>query len=77
MLLDTSYATRKARARIGLGGLFALTMGVWGGGYAFQKTYTRQSASPESTKLDWTSGDYGGLVVLYIAFGAFDAIWQT
>ena len=76
-LLDLKSFGRRTRARFGLLILFAITMGLWGGGYAFQKTYTRASASNETKKLDWTSNSYGGSAVLYIFYGLYDAIWQT
>ncbi|KAK4507794.1 hypothetical protein PRZ48_001529 [Zasmidium cellare] len=74
-LLDTPRLKRKTRARVGLLALFAITMGLWGGGYAFQTTYDRQSAPHQ--QLDWTSKGYAGPVILYICYGLFDAIWQT
>ena len=40
-LLDTTYFKRPARAKIALGALFVLTFVIWGGGYDFQKGYTR------------------------------------
>ena len=74
--LDLDRFQRKTRARAGLIGLFAITMGIWGGGYASQKTYTRETAGIEE-KLDWTSSNYGSPLVLYLFYGAFDAVWQT
>ncbi|CAM1507567.1 Fc.00g072080.m01.CDS01 [Cosmosporella sp. VM-42] len=77
VLMDISYFSRKIRARSGLIALFAITMGLWGGGYAFQTTYDRASAEVESSKLDWTSSGYGGPATLFFFYGVFDSIWQT
>lgn len=76
-LLDVSSFSRKSRARAGLVALFVITMGLWGGGYAFQRTYDRESAILQDNVLDWTSSNYGGLAVLYLFYGVFDSIWQT
>lgn len=76
-LMDMTFLSRRTRARAGLVGLFAITMGLWGGGYSFQTTYDRASAAVPSSKLDWTSDNYGGLCVLYIFYGIFDSVWQT
>ncbi|QYS98639.1 hypothetical protein H0G86_005809 [Trichoderma simmonsii] len=76
-LLDVSSFSRKTRARAGLVALFVITMGLWGGGYAFQMTYDRESAILQDNTLDWTSSNYGGLAVLYLFYGVFDSIWQT
>jgi hypothetical protein len=64
-----------------------LTMTVWGGGYAYQKTYTRAlvgqgSKTPDDTsddyiKTDWTDSGYVGPMFLYIFYGFYDAAWQT
>lgn len=75
-LLDLARFQRKTRARAGLITLFAITMSLWGGGYVWQRNYTRESASLEK-ELDWTSSGDGGPLVLYLFYGAFDAVWQT
>jgi len=71
--LDIKGVKRHVRARVAWGVLFVLTMAIWGGGYAFQTGYTRNS---KLTPIDWTSG-YGGPVVLYMCYGFYDAAWQT
>ncbi|GKZ22447.1 hypothetical protein AbraIFM66951_008329 [Aspergillus brasiliensis] len=73
-ILDLKYFSRPIRAKIGLGLLFALTMGVWGGGYAFQKTYTRKSVVADT---DWTTSGYVGPMFLYMFYGFYDAAFQT
>ncbi|KAI9786118.1 MAG: hypothetical protein M1839_007528 [Geoglossum umbratile] len=76
--LDLKIMSRSSRAKVVMVVLFAITMGIWGGGYAFQKPYTRASVHPDSyVKLDWTSKGYGGPLVLYMLYGFFDAAWQT
>jgi MFS family permease len=79
-LLDYKHAERKRRAICGLGVLLVATMVIWGGGYAFQETFSRSSVKSltVSDKIDLAdSRRYGGPVVLYSLYGLFDAIWQT
>ncbi|KAF3937951.1 hypothetical protein ABW19_dt0202478 [Dactylella cylindrospora] len=74
--LDTPRLTRVMRARAGFGFVLILTLGIWGGGYAFQRNYTRETADI-LPKIDWHDDGYGGPLVLYICYGLYDAIWQT
>ncbi|KAK9322039.1 hypothetical protein V1517DRAFT_339257 [Lipomyces orientalis] len=60
-------------AKAALIGLFSLTMVIYGGGYAFQKQYTR--GSPDNNE-DWTTSGYTGPMFLYFFYGLFDACWQ-
>lgn len=78
-LLDLKYFRRSVRAKASLVILFSLTMVIWGGGYAWQKRYTR--ASVDTTKTDFTPWDwqhpgYPGPMFLLFFYGMFDAIWQ-
>ena len=61
-------------------------MAIWGGGYAFQKTYTRSSVLSDPTKgitpapgviIDFKDSGYIGPMFLYIFYGFYDAAWQT
>ncbi|CAA9962035.1 MFS-1 multi-domain protein [Pyrenophora teres f. maculata] len=72
--LDFHNIRRTTRARCAWLVMFLLTFGVWGGGYAFQRQYARDDASPI---YDWKDGEYGGPMVLYLAYGFYDAAWQT
>ncbi|KAF3906507.1 hypothetical protein ABW20_dc0107013 [Dactylellina cionopaga] len=74
--LDTQRLSRKTRARAGFVFVFVLTLAIWGGGYAFQKNYTRASAE-KMHKIDWHDNGYGGPLFLYMCYGLYDAIWQT
>ncbi|KAB8073595.1 MFS general substrate transporter [Aspergillus leporis] len=74
--LDLKLLSRPMRARLNLGLLMALLMAIWGGGYAFQKTYTRDSVS-EETAVDWTDSGYIGPMFLYMFYGFIDAAFQT
>ena len=71
-LLDFSRVRRSIRARISLGVLFILTMAIWGGGYAWQKTYERGHIE----EWDWTHSGYAGPMFLYLFYGFYDALWQ-
>lgn len=73
-LLDLTYFRRTTRARGAWVALFVLTMAIWGGGYAWQKTYTRADLG---TIYDWTTSGYIGPMFLYMFYGGYDAIWQT
>ncbi|KAK4619744.1 UNC93-like protein [Fulvia fulva] len=85
--LDISKFKRTTRAKGAWVALFALTMIIWGGGYAFQVNYTRDrveaEAKLESTDpsrkyfIDWEEGRYIGPMFLYIFYGFYDAAWQT
>lgn len=77
-LLDLPFLSRTLRARLNLALLFCLTMGIWGGGYAFQKTYTRSSLPTHSDLLkDWNDHGYVGPMFLYMFYGFYDAAFQT
>jgi MFS family permease len=86
-LLDVTRIRRSLRARLAWLALFALTCGIWGGGYVFQKGYTRAEVnagldtpddpSDDYVKMDWSDSNYIGAMFLYIFYGVYDAIWQT
>ncbi|CAK9871081.1 unnamed protein product [Sphagnum jensenii] len=79
-LLDLKHVSRKIRAFLGLGVLMVAVMAIWGGGFAFQRTFNRTSirALAEADKIDLASSKrYAGPVTLYALYGLFDAIWQT
>jgi hypothetical protein len=73
-LLDLKYFRRTTRARAALIGIFSLTMVTYGGGYAFQTQYTRES--PDNNE-DWTSSGYVGPMFLFFFYGMFDGCWQA
>jgi hypothetical protein len=78
--LDLDNVRRSVRARGAWVALFVLTFAIWGGGYAFQKGYTRADVDPKSgtlKPLDWTSSGYIGPMFLYMFYGFYDAAWQT
>jgi MFS family permease len=72
-ILDITYFRRTTRARAALIILFALTMIIYGGGYAFQKQYNR--STPQNAE-DWTFSGYVGPMFLYFFYGFYDACWQ-
>lgn len=73
-LQDLKFLSRPWRARLIWVVLFAITMGVWGGGYAFQRQFTRGSVE---IQMDWTDSRYIGPMFLYIFYGFYDAAFQT
>lgn len=78
--LDFRLVRRSMRAKLGHLVLLTVTMVVWGGSYAWQKTYSRASTSSDpktSEKLDFSSPAYIGPMFLYISYGFFDAAWIT
>jgi hypothetical protein len=77
--LDHEAISRKMRAKLAWLVLFALTMGIWGGGYAFQTTYTREEVSNKATwvPVDWKNSGYIGPMFLYMFYGFYDAAFQT
>ena len=85
--LDYAKVRRTLRAKINLIVLMVLTMAIWGGGYAYQKTYSRtlvgqgaetpNDLSDDYVKMDWADSGYVGPMFLYIFYGFYDAAWQT
>ena len=82
--LDFAGARRSVRAKASWCVLTALTMGIWGGGYAWQRQQvSREIASDpkwqEENLIDWTDGNklFLGPMFLYFFYGFFDAVWQT
>lgn len=85
-MLDSSKFRRTTRAKAAWVSLLVLTMVVWGGGYDFQKGYTRaevnagvdtETTTDDYATYDWTDSGYIGPMFLYIFYGMYDAIWQT
>ncbi|KAF1934971.1 MFS general substrate transporter [Clathrospora elynae] len=72
--LDFPNTRRTTRAKMAWAVMFLLTFAVWGGGYVFQNKYTRSSSAHP---YDWTDDGYLGPMFLYIAYGFYDAAWQT
>ncbi|KAK0556166.1 hypothetical protein OC846_001385 [Tilletia horrida] len=79
LILDSTRLSRRRRAWIGWAICFVLIWAVWGGTYAKQRTYTRESVADGSgyVRVDYTdSRAYAGLVILYIMDGIVDSVWQ-
>ncbi|KAJ5752380.1 UNC93-like protein [Penicillium odoratum] len=73
-LLDMKFLSRPTRAKVNFGILLAITMGIWGGGYAFQKQYTRETVKAD---MDFMDSGYVGPMFLYMFYGFYDAAFQT
>jgi len=77
--LDLHAIRRSVRAKACLAVLFAITMVIWGGGWAWQRQQvSREVATADDyERLDWRSGGYLGPMFLYMFYGFYDAAWQT
>lgn len=78
--VDQERVSRSMRAKAGLVVLFSLTMIIWGGGYAFAKTYTRADVAEWTATSgfeDWTDSGYVAHMFLYIFYGLYDSMWQA
>lgn len=76
--LDAHRISRPLRARVSWAALLVLTMVIWGGGYVWQRGYTRADTESDTfVKMDWTSTGYVGPMFLFMFYGFFDAAWQT
>ena len=76
--LDIEKVRRTVRAKVCFVFVFVLTMAIWGGGYAFAKTYTREDAASKTfVAEDWKGSRYVGHMFLYIFYGLYDSIWQA
>ena len=71
--LDLGKVSRSMRAKGLWVVLAAITMAVWGGGYAWQKKYTRAQTSADTyVTMDWTDSGYVGPMFLYMFYGFYD-----
>ncbi|PGG96089.1 hypothetical protein GX51_07984 [Blastomyces parvus] len=77
-MLDMPSLRRTTRARLGMAVLFVLTMAVWGGGYVWQRDYTREESEMDDFRvIDFKDSDYVGGMFMYIVYGIYDAAYQT
>ncbi|KAK5957226.1 hypothetical protein OHC33_001597 [Knufia fluminis] len=78
-LLDIGKLSRPMRAKCALAGLLILTMAIWGGGYAFQKQYTRESTllDEDHVGYDFKDSKYIAGMFMYMFYGFYDAAWQV
>lgn len=75
--LDFPKIRRSLRAKIAFGVLTALTFGIWGGGWAWQKDQPLRGET-EGHEIDWTDGSkFLAPMFLYFFYGFYDAVWQT
>ncbi|KAG5930520.1 hypothetical protein E4U60_007051 [Claviceps pazoutovae] len=81
VMVDIQGVRRSVRAKVTWVILFIFTFALWGGGYAYQKDYTRETVdeklNPDYKPTDWTSPGYVGPMFLYIFYGFYDAVWQA
>ena len=80
-LLDVQGVRRSLRAKLTWIVLVVLTFAIWGGGYAYEEGYTRETVDPKLNPsfepTDWTTPGYVGPMFLYIFYGFYDAAWQA
>lgn len=77
--LDIQRFKRNTRARAGLIVLIFLTAAIWGLGYAWQTSVPDRDVTGVvgyNGKMDWTSDGYVEGLLIYIAYGFYDAVWQ-
>lgn len=79
LTLDITRFRRSYRAKIGWVVCFVCGMAIFGGGWAFQKGNTRETAAAmkQSELIDFKQGRYIGPMFLYIFYGVYDAMYQT
>jgi len=88
--LDTERWSRSIRAKACLAMLLVATLSIYGGGYAWQKTYTRWNVNTAVDLItglpinpnalppwDWETKGYVGPMFLYFFYGLFDSLWQA
>ncbi|KAF8838976.1 MFS general substrate transporter [Paxillus ammoniavirescens] len=77
VVLDNSRFRRRARAFTGWFILLIMVFVVHIWAYYYQKTYTRQSITPDAQKMDIYDSAYPAHIWLMIFYGLLDAMWQT
>ena len=77
--LDIKGVRRTLRAKGALFALLAITMAIWGGGYAWQSKQDERSITSQTdyVKVDFKDNGYVGPMFLYMFYGFYDAAWQT
>jgi len=77
--LDIKGIRRTLRAKGALFALLAITMAIWGGGYAWQSKQDERSitSAKDYVKVDFKDNGYVGPMFLYMFYGFYDAAWQT
>ncbi|PPQ97669.1 hypothetical protein CVT26_002481 [Gymnopilus dilepis] len=76
-LLDQKWISRRVRAFSGWTILFIMVFVVHIWAYFYQRTYTRESIPPDSSKMDIFDHGYTPRIWLFIFCGLLDAMWQT
>lgn len=75
--LDFPKIRRSLRAKIAFVVIVALTFGIWGGGWAWQKDQPIRGETI-GTEIDWEDGSkFLAPMFLYFFYGFYDAIYQT
>jgi hypothetical protein len=75
--LDDERFRRSRRAQGLVVGLTVLTFGIWTGGYIWQRQHHGDEILQEAQKLDFRNASYLESMVLYMAYGIFNSVWQN
>ncbi|KAM3070919.1 hypothetical protein ACMFMG_009830 [Clarireedia jacksonii] len=75
--LDDERLRRSYRAKGLVAGLTLLTFSIWTGGYIWQRKHQRDGDLQEAQKLDFHNAGYLEPMVLYMAYGIFNSVWQN
>ena len=77
--IDTDKLRRSVKAKASWLMLLFLTMAVWGCGYFWQRSVPdrKDANSLPFPVMDYKSRGYWKGIVLYMAYGFFDAVWQA
>ncbi|KAI8868151.1 MFS general substrate transporter [Ramicandelaber brevisporus] len=76
LVMDMPTINRRRRGFIGFAVSAVMFNGAWIGGVIIQSKYSR-SRDYTASPIDLTDGAYAGPLVLYLLYGACDAIWQS
>jgi hypothetical protein len=77
--IDFAKYKRTVKAKMTWAMLIILTLGIWGGGYAWEMNEPDRvnENSPPLPAMDWTSTNYAGPMLMYMSYGFYDAVWQS
>ncbi|KAI9298015.1 hypothetical protein K502DRAFT_300049 [Neoconidiobolus thromboides FSU 785] len=75
--LDNTRLNRSRKGLYAMIFIFVTSTCIWAGGLAFQLSYSIENNPYKTTKIDFTSKEWGPLLILYILYGVMDSMIQT